>query len=521
MNPRASASLASWFGVPALAGAALMNLAFSLTPLTLNAIEWTQYRGPNHDLVSPETIRLNWNETAPQVVWRVPLQPGLSSLTIGGGRVFTLVRRGTTSSGQEYCVALNAETGAELWSSAVGLASYPHGGVGGDDGPRSTPAIVGDRVIVLGSYQRLSCFNAATGQIIWSRELTQDFGGEVIAWQSAASPVVENGLVFVNGNGNAGQRLLAFRVTDGSLAWSAHDDRMTHATPAIATIRGTRQVVFYSQSGLVSVLPETGQALWRYALSYNDTSAAASPVIVGDRVYASRAYPTRAGAVFVGVTGSGTAQTVSAVWTKPNSSSFMNHWCTPVHYNGYLYGMFGQNTLNFRCIDLNAGVVKWTMPGFGYGSVMAVSGKIMALSEDGQLVLVDPNPEAYTEIARLQAVTGKCWNAPAVSDGRIYVRSTTEAVALDVFVKPPPRLKLWPNLSSAGLFELAIEAEDGSAIDQSRGSTIRLFSTDDPALNAANWQAVVEAPTLQGGKLKLSVPANSTPQRLYQTREDR
>jgi hypothetical protein len=47
------------------------------------------------------------------------------------------------------------------------------------------------------------------------------------------------------------------------------------------------------------------------------------------------------------------------------------------------------------------------------------------------LVLVDPSPAGYKELARTQAVTGKCWNHPVVSGGRIYARSTKEAVCLE------------------------------------------------------------------------------------------
>jgi len=39
---------------------------------------------------------------------------------------------------------------------------------------------------------------------------------------------------------------------------------MTHSTPVVATIQGVRQVVFATQSGLVSVDPLSGSLLWRF-----------------------------------------------------------------------------------------------------------------------------------------------------------------------------------------------------------------------------------------------------------------
>src|SRR5204863_1607848 len=122
----------------------------------LHAGDWPQYRGLNHDGISAETIRTNWSAEPPRQLWKVPLDPGLSSFSISGGRAFTLVRRLVSGQNQEYCIALNADTGAELWASEpLGQASYPDGGVGIDDGPRSTPSVDGDRVYVLTTYLRL------------------------------------------------------------------------------------------------------------------------------------------------------------------------------------------------------------------------------------------------------------------------------------------------------------------------------------------------------------------------------
>ncbi len=93
-------------------------------------------------------------------------------------------------------------------------------------------------------------------------------------------------------------------------------------------------------------------------------------------------------------------------------------------------------------------MVQWTQSGFGYGSVLLVNGTVLALTESGALVLVEPDPSAYRELVRFQALNGssssipglpvKCWNVPAISNGRIYVRSTTEAVGLDVALAAAP-----------------------------------------------------------------------------------
>ena len=58
----------------------------------LHAAEWPQYRGPNFDGSTAETIRTNWTEKPLEVVWKRSLQPGWSSPMVAGGRLITQVR---------------------------------------------------------------------------------------------------------------------------------------------------------------------------------------------------------------------------------------------------------------------------------------------------------------------------------------------------------------------------------------------------------------------------------------------
>jgi hypothetical protein len=103
------------------------------------------------------------------------------------------------------------------------------------------------------------------------------------------------------------------------------------------------------------------------------------------------------------------------LWSSELSSS----WMTPVCYDGYAYGQFGSSSsAPFKCISMQTGAEMWSQDGFGRGGALLVNGHLVALTEDGALVLMQPTPTAYIERGRFQAVNGKCWNSPAVCDGR-------------------------------------------------------------------------------------------------------
>ena len=80
------------------------------------AADWPQYSGPLGDNSSPESIRTNWSTEPPKVMWRTSIGPGWSSLSVSNGRLFTQDRRETENGSREFCVALDATSGTELWA---------------------------------------------------------------------------------------------------------------------------------------------------------------------------------------------------------------------------------------------------------------------------------------------------------------------------------------------------------------------------------------------------------------------
>jgi outer membrane protein assembly factor BamB len=180
----------------------------------------------------------------------------------------------------------------------------------------------------------------------------------------------------------------------------------------------------------VAVAPATGDELWRTEFPYR-TSSAASPVVSGDVVYCSAGYGVGAAAWRIEKQGAKLVPVL--LWRASNK--LINHWSTPVAKDGHLYGMFsfkeyGKGPL--ECVELASGEERWSKAGFGPGNCILVGDVLVALSDAGELVLVEPQPKAYRELARADVLDGKCWSSPAWSDGALYLRSTREGVRLDL-----------------------------------------------------------------------------------------
>ena len=483
----------------------------------LQAADWAQYRGPRLDGSTPESVRTNWNEKPLQVVWRKSWEPGWSATAIGAGRLYSQVRINS----REVCIALDAFTGRQVWSRDVDSATYNRSLVGYDDafdGPRSTPTVAGDRVFVLTSQLKLHCLDAGNGAVIWSRDFVTEFGSEIIPWQNAASPLLVGGLIFINSNA-PGRRLMAVRATDGTTVWEGQDDPTTHATPAYGIVGGVPSVVFLTGRGLVGVVPESGQVLWRLGFKPNPTSTAATPVIANDHVYASAAYGF--GAIVARISQGAAGPAATQAWRK-TGTEFQNHWSTPVAHEGFLYSVVESGTINdsrvrsLACLDLAAGTNRWitTSVGsgtIGYGNIIQVADLLLVLTEYGELVLVRPDPSGYSEITRQKILSKTCWNIPVVSGGRLYARSSSELVALDVAAATPPlpdldlAVRVGPD--SAAVVAV-VTGRNGTALDSTAAERIELREASALSQPPDEWSAIPPGWVVVNQRLEATVPTS-------------
>lgn len=506
------------------------------------ATDWPQFQGPNMDGTTSDSIALHWDtNTAGFVAWsNQSLTNGFSSFAVTQGRAFTQMSKGSPAF--EYCVAVSALTGSNLWAVPIDTApwSVSSTSFGGDgkapcnkgDGPRTTPSVLGDRVFALsGKNLHLVCCNVTNGSVMWSNNLAAKFDASTISWENGASPRLDRDLIFVNLNtSSTGRTLSAFRTTDGGLAWQTEYAGATHSTPSVATIQGVRQVIFATVDGLVSLARDTGDPLWTYPYPFGSVSVAmgAAPVVSSNIVFMTCGYS--AGSAAVRITLADSVWTVTPMWSSI-SSGLRSTWMAPVCHQGYLYGQFGDRTWTntpLKCVDLANGQVKWTVPNFGMGGTILVNTNLLVVTEDGQVVLVAPNPNAYTEMARYRAfqftssTPGKCWNGAAYSDGRIYLRSTRGAVSLNVAPAPPPPLRLLPpQLLSATQARLVIATGDGTPITAARLANIEVRAAASLRLPVSAWPTLTNPLSLTPNGLAIltNVLGGQSPQAFYSTME--
>ena len=373
--------------------------------------DWPSYRGPNHNGVSEEAGWVaKFPEEGPDILWKTKLGAGYSAVAVVGESVYAMGHIG----GEDIVYRFDAETGEELarFSYSAALHDNMHAG-----GPSGTPAVDESGVYTFSKEGRVYCLDPTTLAVSWTRDLKKTLGVEVPTWGFSGSPTVNNQLVFID----AGV-IIAFDKVTSAIVWKTKDYGAGYSTPVPFIFNRTKCLAAFPAYGLVILNRETGEQLGKYRWETDYSVNAAVPLIDRERVLISSGYGVGAGLFELKKGGK-----PGLVWKSDKLRTHMN---TSLLVEGYLYG-FDEGTLT--CLDFESGQSKWAERGLGKGSLTAADGKLIILSEKGELVIAQTSGEEFKEISRGQVLGGRCWTAPVIAGHRIYCRNDKgDLVCVDV-----------------------------------------------------------------------------------------
>ncbi|HMC65316.1 MAG TPA: PQQ-binding-like beta-propeller repeat protein [Gemmataceae bacterium] len=390
------------------------------------AADWPQWLGPNRDGSSSEKIK-PWQES-PKVLWRHAAGEGNSSPVVADGRVFLHAK--IKDKDEEEVIAYDAESGKQLWRQVYPRAAFKslYG-----NGPRATPAVAGNRIYTFGITGVLTCFEAATSKQVWQVDTLQSFKAKNLFFGVSCSPLVEGNKVLVNVGGK-GASVVAFDKDTGEVAWKSQDDGASYASPIVFGRAKERQVVFLTQEGLVALNPADGSLLWRFPMKDKLLESSTTPVWTRNLLLASS---ITFGSLGLKLSVQEEKPTAEEAWKRDDLTCY---FATPVAVGKHAYVVTGSNPLAFKipeaklhCIEAATGKELWSRPKIGkYHATLLRTGdrKLLMLDDLGNLVLLDPNPSEYRELARAKVCGEQAWAHPALSNGRLYVRDGKELICL-------------------------------------------------------------------------------------------
>ena len=386
------------------------------------AQDWPQFLGPARDgRYTGPPLAASWPADGPRRLWSRPVGAGFAGPAVAGDRLILFHREG----GREVVEALAAATGETVWR-----YDYPttyRDDFGFDEGPRSVPVVHDGRVYTFGAQGQLHAVDFETGAGVWRVDTHADYGVRKGFFGAAGSPLVEDGRVIANVGGRRGG-IVAFDAADGEELWTATDHEASYSSPVGGTFEGRRLALVFTRTGLVGLDPATGavrfERRWRSRLGASVN--AATPLVIGDRVFISASYGT--GAALLRVEG----RTLTEEWS--GDDSLTSHYATAVERDGVLYGFHGRQEYSpgLRAVDARSGAVRWSEDRFGAGTVTLAGDRLVILRESGELLLAEATPDAFRPLARAPILPGVVRAYPALADGRLYARNTDTLVAVDL-----------------------------------------------------------------------------------------
>lgn len=284
----------------------------------------------------------------------------------------------------------------------------------------STPVSDGNRLYVFFGRTGVIAFDF-TGKKLWQK----DVGAGTHEWGSASSPALSEQTVVVNASIES-RGLVALDKITGNEKWRTTNLAICWTSPVVVNLPGGKQEFIFSAPGKISgVDPDSGTELWtceglggKGGLS---GSTCSTPTVQGDKVYVMSAGPSTPPTMLaVRAGGRGDVTKTHLLWKQKVGGGI----CSPVAAGKHVFFVDGLA----YCLNADNGEVLTKERLYDargeYASPVVADGKVYALTRfDGLFVLkAGPRMERLEHFG-FEGDKSIFNSTPAVSDGRLYLRS--------------------------------------------------------------------------------------------------
>jgi outer membrane protein assembly factor BamB len=408
------------------------------------APNWPQWRGPGGQGISTEkNLPTEWSVTK-NIKWKTPIVGrGHSSPIVWGNKIFlTTAIEGALVPGakavkhmdgdKEFLhpdsvgadhkhtfkvICLNAESGKILWEQTA------YEGTPYDNRHRkssfasSTPVTDGKLVYAFFGTEGLYAYDMG-GKLAWKADLGK-LG--TVGMGTGTSPILYENLLILqcDEENGAASFIVALDKKTGREAWKTpRKVQVSWATPILVRTPARTELITSGNETVIAYDPATGKELWRH--KGVESNAIPSPVANHEMVFITAGSPAKI-VMAIRLGGSGDlTDSANVAWKYSKGTAYVP---SPILYGDYLYLTTDKGILT--CLDARTGEVKYDggrvpIPATFTASPVAVEGKILLTSEDGDTFIVRAGPKH--EILGTNSVGEPVYASPAIADRKIFIR---------------------------------------------------------------------------------------------------
>lgn len=379
-----------------------------------NIGEWLGPLGNFRNGHSAETNwHQNWFDMEPELLWKHELGLGVAAVTCHKGLVYCV----GNASDEEIVQCIDSDTGQVVWKYSYPCSIDKRMFEGGS---ASTPVIdkLRGSLYVLSHEGELRSLDLTNGKERWKVSYLEKLKGKRPTWGYSSSPLLcGNMLIIVPGGRGSG--VAALDPLTGEMKWSFGNDEAAYSSPV--QINGEREgnVMLFNSYGLSIINPQVGELLakvrWKTEYDVNATL----PLYISGHVFVCSGYDKGGGMFRLN------ENKLDLIYETKNT---VCQFQSPIKSGGHAYMVIGDNSTKAKlaCMSLENGSIKWTQPLSGNrGNIITADGKLIVVSERGEVVLCDASEKGFNEHGRFQALGGRCWAAPSFADSKLYIRNNS------------------------------------------------------------------------------------------------
>ena len=379
-----------------------------------NIGEWLGPLGNFRNGHSAETNwHQNWFNVEPELLWKHELGLGVAGVTCHKGLVYCV----GNASDEEVVQCINSVTGQIVWKYSYPCSIDKRMFEGGS---ASTPVIdkLRGSLYVLSHEGELRSLDLTDGKELWKVSYLEKLKGKRPTWGYSSSPLLcANILIIVPGGSGSG--LAALDPLTGKMKWSFGNDEAAYSSPVQINGEGGENVMLFNSYGLSIINPQVGELLAKVRWKTEYDVNAALPLYISGHVFVCSGYGKGGGMFRLN------ENKLDLIYeTKDTVCQFQS----PIESGGNAYMVIGDNSTKAKlaCMSLENGSIKWTQPLSGNrGNIITADGKLIVVSERGEVVLCDASEKGFNEYGRFQALGGRCWAPPSFADSKLYIRNNS------------------------------------------------------------------------------------------------
>ena len=382
----------------------------------------SEWRGPDRKgIFLEDNLLKSWPEGGPELLWSYEgLGKGHSSVGIGSDRVFVNGMIDTT--GVLYSFDLK---GNLLWKKTYGTEWHVN-----YTGTRSTPLVDDGRVYLESGMGEVFCFDAKTGEVIWTLDVIKKFNGNNIRWGVTESLLLYEDKLICTPGGEKSNVVALNRLT-GETIWTSEGfgEPSAYCSPILVNHNGHKLVVTMTATSAIGMDAETGEMYWRVEQNQGNLIHANSPVYSDGVIYfSSSSAKTNGGLLALKL--SDDAKKVTQLW---RNESFKNLMGGIILIDGVIYGSKYRSS-EWYAINSKNGKANLLTDQFGNGVILYADGHFYCYNENGEMALVKMTPDSFKIISKFNVPLGtdQHWAHPVIHDKRLYLRHGDALMVYDI-----------------------------------------------------------------------------------------